>query len=298
MTEGKHTVTGEGMEPQLDHDAALMRLRNGQLVLEDSIEVVPGQVVGVVLESVPEAGTSDPFDPGRGGSGAVQPCAGGMLDIPGQGGCFRVVGGGYRPFAGGWNRRVFFLEALCSLTLAAGRTSCRFTKQGFSLARVTLSDKGAAGLREDASGPVIEELVAGALEVGMVQRYLLPDDLDALRALLSFLCLEQGIDLVVTTGGTGLTLRDIAPEATLRLIDRRLPGIEQAMLAASLAATPHGALSRAVAGTLGQSLIINLPGSPKAVRENLAPVLPALEHALRKLKGDPSDCAKAATSLR
>jgi len=98
-------------------------------------------------------------------------------------------------------------------------------------------------------------------------------------------------------GGAGLGPRETPPEATPSLIDKRPPGCEAAMLAASLAKTPHGAISRAVAGALGASLIVNLPGSPKAVRENFAAVLPALRHALDKLQGDPADCA-AVTAVR
>jgi molybdenum cofactor synthesis domain-containing protein len=98
--------------------------------------------------------------------------------------------------------------------------------------------------------------------------------------------------LIVTTGGTGVAPRDITPEVTAGLVHKRLPGFEQAMMQASLAATPRAAISRAVAGILGSSLIINLPGSPKGVRENLAPLLPALDHTLDKIHGDPADCGR------
>ena len=114
----------------------------------------------------------------------------------------------------------------------------------------------------------------------------------ALRALLTDLALIQGYDLIVTTGGTGLAPSDRTPEATLAAIDTRLPGFETAMTVASLAKTPMAAISRAVCGALGDSLVVNLPGSPKAVRENFAAIGPALEHALQKLQGDPSDCAR------
>jgi len=112
-----------------------------------------------------------------------------------------------------------------------------------------------------------------------------------LKSLLVDLSLKQGFDLIMTTGGTGVGPRDITPEATLAVIEKRLPGYERAMTRASLQKTPHGAISRAIAGTLGESLIVNMPGSPKAVKECLEPLLPTLKHTLEKLQGDPSDCA-------
>ncbi len=165
-------------------------------------------------------------------------------------------------------------------------------KPGLTLAWVTLSDKGWRGLREDASGPAIDAMAREKLEIAFSRGFLLPDNADSLRALLTDLTLTQGYDLVITTGGTGLAPSDVTPEATLAVIDKRLPGMERAMLQASLQKTPHAMISRAVAGSLGQSLIINLPGSLKAVRENLEAVLPALAHGLAKLQGDPSDCGQ------
>ena len=165
-------------------------------------------------------------------------------------------------------------------------------KPGLSLAWVTLSDKGWQGLRADASGPAIDAMVREQLDIGFSRGFLLPDDATALRALLTDLALVQGFDLVITTGGTGLAPTDVTPEATLAVIDKRLPGMERAMLQASLQKTPHAMISRAVAGSLGQSLVVNLPGSVKAVRENLEAVLPALGHGLAKLQGDPSDCGQ------
>ena len=172
----------------------------------------------------------------------------------------------------------------------------RWLPRARSLAWITLSDKGSQGKREDTSGPIIETQVRETLELALAKGFLIPDSPTRLKALLTDLALFQGFDLILTTGGTGVGPRDITPETTLAVIDKRLPGFEQAMTAASLAKTPMGVISRAVAGTLGSSLIINLPGSPKAVRENLAAILPAIGHTLDKLQGDPSDCALLFTS--
>lgn len=163
-------------------------------------------------------------------------------------------------------------------------------KDGHSLAWVTLSDKGSRGMRQDLSGPAIAEAVATAMPLCHSQGFVLPDEAVQLRALLTELALSHGYDIICTTGGTGLSPRDITPQVTETLLDASLPGFSQAMLAASMAKTPHAIISRAAAGILGQSIIINLPGSRKAVIENLAAVLPALPHALGKLQGDTVDC--------
>lgn len=203
---------------------------------------------------------------------------------------FRVVGRTLLPRSGSVHAGVcLFVEALRD---EPGDRLLRLTprREGRALAWVTLSDKGAEGKRCDASGPAIADAVRGAMPLCIERGFLLPDDGQRLRALLVDLALTQGYDLILTTGGTGLGPRDVTPEATLAVIERRLPGFEQAMMTASLAKTPNAVISRAVAGTLGGAIIVNLPGSRKAVTENLAAVLPALGHALDKLQGDPADC--------
>ncbi len=188
-------------------------------------------------------------------------------------------------------REGFWAEALTDFSLSSAGVPLDASKEGTSLAWVTLSDKGYAGQRDDTAGPLIAELVDKTLPLGLVQGFLLPDDTGRLRALLLDLALEQQFDLIVTTGGTGVGPRDHTPDTCLSVLEKRLPGMEAAMLMASLAKTPHAVISRAVAGTLGPSLVINLPGSPKAVAENLTALLPALAHTLAKLHGDPTDCA-------
>ncbi|MGB9839673.1 MogA/MoaB family molybdenum cofactor biosynthesis protein [Thermovenabulum sp.] len=155
---------------------------------------------------------------------------------------------------------------------------------------ITASDRGYRGEREDLSGKVIEEMVK---EInGVVEEYkVLPDDLEVIKKELINMS-DKGLDLILTTGGTGLSPRDNTPEATLAVVEKLVPGIPEAMRMASLAKTPHAMLSRAVAGIRGKTLIVNLPGSPKGVRENLSVILPALPHAVEVLRGEVKDCGK------
>lgn len=169
--------------------------------------------------------------------------------------------------------------------------SLTLSRTGFALAWVTLSDKGAVGLRADASGPLIEEMARAEMPLCLARGFVLPDEERQLAALLAHLAIVDGFDFICTTGGTGVAPRDVTPEATLRVIEKRLPGFERAMTQVSLAKTSRAAVSRAVCGTLGGALLLNLPGSPKAVRECLGAVLPAVAHTIEKLQGDPSDCA-------
>jgi molybdopterin adenylyltransferase len=155
---------------------------------------------------------------------------------------------------------------------------------------ITLSDKGSRGERVDLSGPEVTRMLK---EIGIETTCyeVVPDEADVIeRKLIEFVD-ERRLDLVVTTGGTGVSPRDVTPEATLKVIDREIPGMAEAMRRESMLKTPHAMISRAVAGIRKTTLIINLPGSPKGVRENLAVILPALKHAIEKIKGDQSDCA-------
>ena len=160
----------------------------------------------------------------------------------------------------------------------------------FTAAVVTVSDRGARGERADGSGPRIEALLR---ERGydIVHREIVPDEAGEIEQALVRLADERDVALVLTTGGTGFSPRDVTPEATERACTRMVPGIPEAMRAASLRVTPRGMLSRGAAGIRGGTLIVNLPGSPRAAIENLESILPALEHGLEMLRGGPADCA-------
>lgn len=156
---------------------------------------------------------------------------------------------------------------------------------------ITSSDSGYEGKREDKSGPVIREILeANGYEV--VHTVLLPDDRKMLAAEMARIADEGMAELIVTTGGTGFSPRDCMPEATADVIERAVPGIPEAMRAYSMTITPRAMLSRAAAGIRKSTLIVNLPGSPKAVRESLEYIVPALQHGLEILVGEAADCAR------
>ena len=150
-----------------------------------------------------------------------------------------------------------------------------------------ISDRGSSGIYEDKSGPVIQEIITNRLDAIIDQSAVIPDELEVIRDTLIDWVEQHQLDLILTSGGTGFAPRDVTPEATQAVIQRETPGLVFAMLRDSLAITPHAMLSRMVAGIRGQSLIINLPGSPKAARENLETIIPALPHALELLRDDP-----------
>ncbi len=152
---------------------------------------------------------------------------------------------------------------------------------------LTLSDRSSRGERDDASGPALARLIE-AENWSVAKQTLLPDNESAIRALLSEWADGGELDVILTTGGTGFSPRDVTPEATRAVIEREAPGLAEAMRAASLKITPHAMLSRVVTGIRKKTLIINLPGSPKGAAENLQVILPVLPHAVQLLREDPA----------
>ena len=157
---------------------------------------------------------------------------------------------------------------------------------------LTISDKGSRGEREDRSGQVIQEIVATL--PGQAARYtIVPDEKDEIYQTLVLWSDAGDLDIILTTGGTGLAPRDVTPEATLAAIEKEVPGLAEVMRAESLKKTPFAMLSRAVAGVRGRTLIVNMPGSPAAVRECLEVILPVLPHAVATLRGEIGDHGRA-----
>jgi molybdenum cofactor synthesis domain-containing protein len=153
---------------------------------------------------------------------------------------------------------------------------------------LTLSDKGAKGERQDLAGPLIREMIS---KIGATVEYyeIIPDEKELIKEKLMYY--SNKVDLILTTGGTGLSPRDVTPEATIEVIDKEIPGIAEAMRSAGLEKTKRAMLSRAVAGVRGNTLIINMPGSPKAVKEGLEAIVDIISHAVEKIKGSSEDCA-------
>jgi molybdopterin adenylyltransferase len=156
---------------------------------------------------------------------------------------------------------------------------------------LTISDKGSRGERVDGTGPAVREILEkNDYQVDYYK--IIPDEQQLIEAELKHICDELKINLVLTNGGTGFSKRDVTPEATRNIIEKYVPGIGEVMRASSLKITPKAMLSRAIAGIRGESLIINLPGSPKGASENLEVVIPALKHGIEILIGDTSECAR------
>lgn len=162
--------------------------------------------------------------------------------------------------------------------------------QAIRAAILILSDKGYRGEREDKSGPALRALLNACAQV--VSETLLPDEREEIAAALRKLCDSGEVDVVFTSGGTGFAPRDVTPEATMEVIERAVPGIPEAMRARSMQITDRAMLSRAAAGIRGRTLIVNLPGSPKAVTECMEVLLPVLAHAVEILRGDTGECAR------
>lgn len=156
---------------------------------------------------------------------------------------------------------------------------------------LTISTMGSQGKRKDESGDIAVHMLEGE-GFSILKREVIPDDRERIAHTLMEWVDHSGLTLILTSGGTGLSPNDVTPQAMEQVIDYQVPGMAEAMRAESLKITPHGMISRAMVGVRGSCLIINLPGSPAGVKENLSVVLPALKHALSKLGGDTSDCAR------
>lgn len=154
---------------------------------------------------------------------------------------------------------------------------------------ITVSDRSFHGIREDSSGPALAAMLADA-EIEVCKSLVIPDEKDQIKEAIIKYADVENFDLILTTGGTGVSPRDVTPDATLEVIDKQIPGMAEAMRQQSMQITPYAMISRAIAGIRGRCLIVNLPGSPKGAKENLAIILPALKHSIEKIKGDAAEC--------
>lgn len=191
-------------------------------------------------------------------------------------------------------REGVFARVITPGTISVGDEMSIEKREGhfpWQAAVITLSDKGAAGERKDESGPAVAKRLREA-GYAVVEELLIPDDAAALKLELARLCDQRRLDLILTTGGTGCSTRDTTPEATLAVADRNVPGIAEAMRAASMKITPHAMISRAASVIRGKTLIINLPGSPKACMENMDVFMDTIPHAMRLLRNEVHDCAR------
>lgn len=191
-------------------------------------------------------------------------------------------------------REGVFARVITPGTISVGDEMSIEKREGhfpWQAAVITLSDKGAAGERKDESGPAVAKRLREA-GYAVVEELLIPDDAAALKLELARLCDQRRLDLILTTGGTGCSTRDTTPEATLAVADRNVPGIAEAMCAASMKITPHAMISRAASVIRGKTLIINLPGSPKACMENMDVFMDTIPHAMGLLRNEVHDCAR------
>jgi|Wag4MinimDraft_13_1082653.scaffolds.fasta_scaffold00012_11 molybdenum cofactor synthesis domain-containing protein len=185
-----------------------------------------------------------------------------------------------------------FGEVVSSGIIQPGDTMEVIEKEGLSVAIITLSDKGSKGERTDETGPALREYLEENFTTSFVRNVIIPDDEEKLSEHLNDFSGMQGYDLILTNGSTGVSPRDIAPDVTIKFIDKELPGFGEAMRMNSFQKTPHALISRAVSGFVKNSLVINLPGSPKGALENFQVIAPAIGHAVAKKQGDSSDCAQ------
>lgn len=191
-------------------------------------------------------------------------------------------------------REGVFARVITPGTISVGDEMSIEKREGhfpWQAAVITLSDKGAAGERKDESGPAVAKRLREA-GYAVVEELLIPDNAAALKLELARLCDQRRLDLILTTGGTGCSARDTTPEATLAVADRNVPGIAEAMRAASMKITPHAMISRAASVIRGKTLIINLPGSPKACMENMDVFMDTIPHAMGLLRNEVHDCAR------